>query len=194
MDYIIKTRKDVEGVTGIFPKISIVNSYDGVSQRSLELGFYRLVGSNHFSVISEKFGKHTISKKGENEEPNDDMLLILAKIKGFIDASNEYIERFYQPLTTRKANPKIHLTIKGRRAGLSKKIIEAAKERYKLETNSGLEYVNEHGEMVVHSGSEESMFAVYCALNYAIYNTNLKELPEKKIEKDRNLIAQFLGG
>jgi len=46
---------------------------------------------------------------------------------------------------------------------------------------------------VQHDGSPKTMFTAYNAFNYAIYQLNGKELPEKKLEKDRKLLNKFRG-
>jgi hypothetical protein len=190
VDYIIKQRKDTDNVKGVFPKISIWNSYDGGSIMRYEFGFYRLVCSNGLTVpdgeITQKSFKHSTIEK----IVKGDVINTLMEIKNFIDSSSVLVENFEKLAQIKVTKKKISFI--GERIGLSKKIVQCAEERYDLESNSGLEYLNEYGEVVKHNGSEKNLFLVYNALNYGIYNTNLKELPEKKLEKDKKLMIFLL--
>lgn len=190
VDYIIKQRKETDSVKGIFPKISIWNSYDGGSIMRYEFGFYRLVCSNGLTVpdgdVTQKSFKHSKIEK----IVKGDVINTLMEIKNFIDNSSDVVENFEKLAKIKVTKKKI--SVIGERIGLSKKIIQCAEERYDLEANPGIEYLNEHGEVVKHNGSEKNLFLVYNALNYGIYNTNLKELPEKKLEKDKKLINFLL--
>jgi hypothetical protein len=192
VDYIIKTRKDVGSVTGVFPKISIINSYDGVSGGKVELGLHRLACSTTLAIPEKNcknYFKHA-SPKSHEVNIHDKVIKIIAEARNFIDTCQDDISH-YLDLTNVKANKKNISTI-GKRIGLSKKVIEAAEERYELEVDSGIEYLNEYNEMVTHVGSGKNLFTIYNALNYGIYNTNLKELPERKMEKSKTLINSIL--
>jgi hypothetical protein len=190
VDYIIKQRKDTDSVKGVFPKISIWNSYDGGSIMRYEFGFYRLVCSNGLTVpdrdVTQKSFKHSKIEK----IVKGDVINTLMEIKNFIDNSSTIVENFEKLAKIKVTKKKI--SVIGEQIGLSKKIIQCAEERYDLESNPGIEYLNEHGEVVKHNGSEKNLFLLYNALNYGIYNTNLKELPEKKLEKDKKLMNFLL--
>jgi hypothetical protein len=194
VDYIIKTRKDTENVKGIFPKISIWNSYDGGSTMRHEMGFYRLICSNGLTrpegEVKKKSFKHAVSQKTNKTDTQEKILKILMDIKSFIDGCSLDIQKFEDMTKVKVTKAKIDSI--ANHLKLSKKIVECAKERYDLETKEGVEYINEYGEVVKSKGCEKNLFTLYNALNYGIYNTNLKELPEKKIEKDKELINYLL--
>ena len=190
VDYIIKNRKDTENVKGIFPKISIWNSYDGGSIMRYEFGFYRLVCSNGLTVPEKEITQKSFKHSKVEKIVKGDVINTLMEIKNFIDSSSMFVENFEKLAQIKVTKKKISFI--GERIGLSKKIIQCAEERYDLESNPGIEYLNEHGEVVKHNGSEKNLFLVYNALNYGIHNTNLKELPEKKLEKDRKLMSFLL--
>jgi hypothetical protein len=191
VDYIVKQRKDAGDVKGIFPKISIWNSYDGGTIMRHEMGFYRLVCSNGLTrpegdIINKSF-KHSSSDTYNTQER---IINIIRDAKYFIDNSSHDVDKFEE--LSKKKTTRRHISSVGKKVGLSKKIVESAEDRYDLEVVSGLEYMNEHGEVVKHSGCNKNLFTLYNALNYGIYNTNTKELPEKKIEKDKKLLTHLL--
>lgn len=194
VDYIIKQRKDVGDVKGIFPKISIWNSYDGGSTMRHEMGFYRLVCSNGLTrpegEISKKSFKHAAPKENNVFETQEKILNIIREATEFINGCADDISKFEEMSKIKVTKAKIDSVAKA--LNISKKIVECAKERFDLELESGLEYMNEHGEIVKHTGCNRNLFTLYNALNYGIYNTNLKELPEKKIEKDKKILNHLL--
>jgi hypothetical protein len=194
VDYIIKSRKDTKNVTGIFPKISIWNSYDGGSTMRHELGFYRLVCSNGLTrpegEVKKKSFKHAVSSKTDKTDTQEKIVKMLREIKIFIDSCANDVNKFEEMAQVKVTKAKID-TI-ATQLNLSKKIVDCAKERYDLETKEGLEYINEYGEIVKNNGCDKNLFTLYNAINYGIYNTNLKELPEKKIEKDKQVLSHLL--
>ena len=194
VDYIINIRKDSTNVKGIFPKISIWNSYDGGSTMRHEMGFYRLICSNGLTrpegEIKRKTFKHAVSEKTNKTDTQEKILNILKEIKTFVDSCSLDIQKFEEMTKVKVTKAKIDSV--ANHLKLSKKIVECAKERYDLETKEGVEYMNEHGEVVKSSSCDKNLFTLYNALNYGIYNTNLKELPEKKIEKDKELLNYLL--
>ena len=76
----------------------------------------------------------------------------------------------------------------------SKNLLDTAVERFNMETSTkrSLTYINENGELVTHEGSPLTLYTVYNALNYAIYNCNQKELPEAKLKRDQLVLAEVL--
>jgi len=194
VDYIINHRKDSGDVKGIFPKISIWNSYDGGTIMRHEMGFYRLICSNGLTrpegEVRKNSFKHSASDDSNKYDTQDRIINILREAKAFIDNCDNDIDKFEELSKTKVTKRKISSI--GEKVGLSKKIIASAEERYDLEVSAGLEYINEHGELVTNPGCNKNLFTLYNALNYGIYNTNLKELPEKKIEKDKKLLNYIM--
>jgi|TARA_R110000803_G_scaffold112660_3_gene181014 hypothetical protein len=194
VDYIIKQRKDVGDVSGIFPKISIWNSYDGGTIMRNEMGFYRLICSNGLTrpegEITKSAFKHSTSDDSNKYSNQERIINIIREAKYFIDNCQTDIDKFEELSKVKITKRKI--TSIGEKVGLSKKIISCAEERYDLEVSSGLEYINEYGELVKSPGCNKNLFTLYNALNFGIYNTNLKELPEKKIEKDKKLLNHIM--
>jgi len=190
VDYIIKQRKETESVKGILPKISVWNSYDGGSIMRYEFGFYRLVCSNGLSVPTKDFNIKHFKHSKVDSIVKADIINSLLEIKNFIDESCDIVKNFEELSKIKVTKRKISSI--GEKIGFSKKIIQSAEERYDLEANSGLEYINEYGEVVKHNGSDKNLFLAYNALNFGIYNTNLKELLEKKLDKDKKLMKFIL--
>lgn len=196
VDYIIGDRKDVGTVNGIFPKISIWNSYDGGSTMRHEMGYHRLICSNGLTrpegeVMRTSF-KHAVSSNVEDLslENYDKVIHLIQEVQDFIDNSDNDMNLF-DKMSQQKVT-KANIQSIGKKVKLSKKIIQTAKERFDLEVGSELEYINEFGETVKNKGCERNLFTLYNALNYGIYNTNLKELPEKKVEKDKVLMKHIV--
>jgi len=182
VDYIIMERMKTLSVNDVFPKLSIWNSYDGVVKFRKEFGFYKLLCSNGLCRPTEKLSSVSFKHTKNNEHKIDD---IIAVTKDFIKDSKNDFQKF-DILNRTDATEKTILKV-SHKLGIGKHITEAAVSRFKLETEGQIQYLNEHNEAVTSNGIPKTMFTVYNALNWAIYNCNPKELPEKKLDKDRKL-------
>lgn len=183
VDYIIMERMKTISVNDVFPKLSIWNSYDGVVKFRKEFGFYKLLCSNGLCRPTEK--KSSVSFK-HTKNNGDEIKKTIEVTKDFIlDAKNDMqvFERMNRKVANDKAVEKIATG-----AGLSTHVTMAALGRFELETGGKIQFLNEHNEAVTSNGIPKTMFAVYNALNWAVYNCNPKELPEKKLEKDRQIL------
>lgn len=183
VDYIIMERMKTLSVNDVFPKLSIWNSYDGVVKFRKEFGFYKLLCSNGLSRPTEKMSSVSFKHTKNNEHKIDDIIKIT---KEFIKDSRNDIQVFDR-MNRRDADVKV-ITKLSSKLGIGKHIAEAAVNRFKLETEGKIQYLNEHNEAVTSNGIPKTMFTVYNALNWAVYNSNPKELPEKKLEKDRQIL------
>lgn len=183
VDYIIVERMKTLSVNDVFPKLSIFNSYDGVLKFRKEFGFYKLLCSNGLSRPTEKMSSVSFKHTKNNEHKIDDIIKITKEF--LVDAKNDI--QVFERMNRRDASEKT-ITKMSSKLGLGKHIIEAAVNRFKLETEEKIQYLNEHNEVVVSTLVPKTMFTVYNALNWAIFNTNGKELPEKKLEKDRHIL------
>lgn len=189
VDYIIKKGTEFK-VNEVYPKISVWNSYDGAMKFRTEFGFYRLVCSNGLTTPTG-FHSKTTSKHStdaiESEIENKGLLETFIKsTSNFLFNAKEDLN-LYEWMESEKFNIK-RLEGIAIKAGLSKKMLETATERYTTEINGGTQYIDINDNLIKHAGTTENMFVGYNALNYAIYNINEKELPEKKLEKDIKLI------
>ena len=182
VDYIIMERMKTLSVNDVFPKLSIWNSYDGVVKFRKEFGFYKLLCSNGLCRPTEKQSSVSFKHTKNNEHKIDDIITIT---KDFIkDSKNDF--QAFDKLNHRSGNDKTILKL-STKLGIGKHVSEAAVNRFKLETEGKIQYLNEYNESVNSNGVPKTMFTVYNALNWALYNCNPKELPEKKLEKDRQL-------
>ena len=190
VDYILHENKcKSPTINDVFPKISVWNSYDGKIKFRKEYGYYKLLCLNGLTTslvqFSGKSAKHYVDSKTGTTNFNDinkSIKSFAASVKTFINQSKSDMELFelmnhYN--ITKKDIKRILKNIK-----LSKKVSQIAIDRYNTEVNGGFIFLNETNEEVEHEGSPETLFTLYNALNYAMYNTNVKELPEKKLEKD----------
>lgn len=198
VDYLIRDRIHSTAVNDIIPKISIWNSYDGTLKTGLKFGFYRLVCSNG---LTRPVGKTVhISKKhykaGKEEDGLDLTLIganqIMENMQTFLNEAKEDV-KIYDEMNQKEADVRKILEIT-EKLKFSKSILETAVNRFNQETstNRGLTYVNENGELVTHEGSPSTLYTVYNALNYAIYNNNPKEYPEAKLKRDQLVLAEIL--
>ena len=204
VDYIFKTiNSDIDNkrkVGDVFPKLSVWNSYDGKLKFRKEFGFYRTVCSNGLSVpFGNKIktvSKHTMEKNKKETlqellsvntgEVNQFVNECVSETKEFLEQANNYYERF-DVWNQINVNAKDLQNI-AKETNLSKKIIEISLERYKKETENNINYVDFENNNKTLDRQERTLFLVYNALNYGIYNTNFKEHPEKKLEKDLKVI------
>ena len=193
VDYIIKDELKSTQVNDVFPKISIWNSYDGTLKFRREFGFFRLVCSNGLAV---PFGlSNTILNKHTTDSFDGfDKSSLNKFVNGFIESTNFFLNKtkehtkFYEFLNEKGANIKTLEKI-AEETNLSKRIIETATDRYKFETESQQLVFNDLlNNQRTTEKAERSLFTVYNALNFGIYNTNEKELPERKLEKDIKVI------
>lgn len=194
VDYIIRDRKDEGEIKGILPRISVWNSYDGGSMMRHEMGFFRTISSSGitrpFDETQKDIYRHATSLSEDFRTTEEKVSQIVEDTKKFVDNCESDIEIF-KKMADKKAT-KVQVASIGKQIGLSKKMIECAVGRFEIETTAGLEYKNENGETVKHGGSVKNVFTLYNALNYSIYNMNSKELPEKKIEKDKKLMKHII--
>lgn len=198
VDYIIRDRVKSLTVNDILPKFSIWNSYDGTLKTTMKFGFYRVVCSN--GLTRPHGNTFNISKKHRKAigvEDGLDLSLvnnhnILDSVKVFLNDVKEDME-VYERMNHVQADVNKILSVADK-LKFSKNLLDKAVERFALETstNSSLTYVNENGELVKHDGSPATLYTVYNALNYAIYNSNPKELPESKLKRDQLVLAEVL--
>ena len=189
VDYIIMDRMKTLSVNDVFPKLTIMNSYDGKMKFRKEFGFYKLLCSNGLCRPTEKKSSVSFKHTKDNEE---NINRIISITKDFIkDSKNDM--RVFERMNNVNASSKTIEKI-AEKLSISKHITQVAVDRFTLETETQIQYLNEHNEQIISNGVPKTMFAVYNALNWATANFNLKELPEKKLEKDRavlELVEQY---
>lgn len=198
VDYIIRERLQSLTVNDILPKFSIWNSYDGTVKTVLKFGFYRVVCAN--GLMRPMGNSVNIAKKhrkAAHAEDGIDLSIassnqIVDSVKGFLTEVKQDM-LVYEQMNAVKADLSNILSL-SEKLKLSKNILETAVDRFKLETSTegNLTYVNENGEVVKHDGSPATLYTVYNALNFAIYNNNAKELPEAKLKRDQMILQEIL--
>ena len=190
VSYFIKNHK--KKVLGeLYPKLTIVNSYDGKVKFRKEFGWMRLVCLNGLTrphgVSDIKISKHS----ADMDEFALAMIVreISEQTTVFIKESKKDIERF-EKLNAKEVNQKLIAQVT-KELKLSDKIASAAEARFALETGSTKEpftYVDLDGNLRTSAPADKSLFTLYNAINYAIYNLNPKEDQQKKSEKDARLL------
>jgi hypothetical protein len=183
VSYIIMERAKSITVNDVFPKLSIFNSYDGTVKLRKEFGFYKLLCSNGLSRPTEKTSTVSFKHTSGNDLKIEEVIKIT---KDFLLDSKNDMAVFDR--MNRKSADMRSLRSVAKKATLAKHVVKVAEDRFKLETQGKVNYLNEHNESVTSNGTPSTMFAVYNALNWAIYSCNQKELPEKKLEKDHKIL------
>lgn len=198
VDYIIRDRVKSLTVNDILPKFSVWNSYDGTLKTTLKFGFYRVVCSNGLTRpvgntvnISKKHRKAAAAEDGMDLSIASNSQII-GSVQQFLSEVKQDME-VYEQMNQVKADVNKILQV-SEKLKFSKNILDTAVERFNAETavKGSLTYVNENGELVNHEGSPQTLYTVYNALNYAIYNCNTKELPEAKLKRDQLVLAEVL--
>ncbi len=186
VSYLLKSSKK-KTLGDLYPKLTIVNSYDGKVKFRHTFGWLRLVCLNgmtspHGASISQ------VSKHSSELTEANLMFLILDIVKEtntFIEESKKDIERF-ERLNSKKVTAKLIEEVT-KQLKLSDKIADSATERFKFETgesNVPFTYVDLDGNLKTSEPADKSLFTLYNAINYAIYNNNEKEPIELKAKKD----------
>jgi len=198
VDYIIRDRVKSLTVNDILPKFSIWNSYDGTLKTTLKFGFYRVVCSNGLTrPVGNTVNIARKHRKAATAEDGMDLSIasnsqIVESVKLFLSEVKQDME-VYEQMNQVKSDLNKILSV-AEKMKFSKNLLDTAVERFNMETSTSrnLTYINENGEMVTHEGSPATLYTVYNALNYAIYNCNQKELPEAKLKRDQLVLAEVL--
>lgn len=198
VDYIIRERVSSLTVNDILPKFSIWNSYDGTVKTVLKFGFYRVVCAN--GLMRPVGNSVNISKKHRKAVHAEDGLdLSIATSNQIVESVQQFLTEVKQDMEVYEQMNKVAADVNkilkvAEKMKFSKNLLESAVERFNLETSDkgNLTYVNENGEIVKHDGSPATLYTVYNALNYAVYNCNPKELPEAKLKRDQSILEEIL--
>lgn len=197
VDYILKDKIKSPTVNDIVPKFTIMNSYDGTLKTTIRFGFYRVICGNG---LSRPCGTESIfAKKHRKPIETEDQDLSSVSPEDILEGIKEFIKSIkddtaiYEKLHAKKADAGIIIKV-AEKLRLSKNVLETANNRFELETTQKgtLTYVNEEGKVVKHKGYNPTLYVVYNAINYALYNTNLKEFPEVKMKRDKAVLAEVL--
>lgn len=190
VDYVIKKKIKSNIIGDILPKISIWNSYDGTVKTQIKFGYHKLLCGNG---LSRPVGCqiHISSKHSADEYE-----FSKATIPHYISLFKEFLSetkgdmKVFEKLQRKKVTPDHFLKI-AEKLKFSKESKQLALNRLGKESDGNFSYVDEQGNKITAQKSDTSLFLVYNALNYAIYNTNPKELPEFKLKKDKLLIEEI---
>lgn len=175
-------------ITDLLPIACIWNSYDGTVKTQIKFGYKKFLANNRFSRPSI-CNIHSASKHSSDQPDNT--------INQFISFTKEFIRQIktdiaiYEQLTkipaSKKDFDKIINKVKLSAEARDKALVQMEKEKH-----GHIKYKNHLQEELIHHGNEISLFSIYSAINFAIYNTNKKELPEIKCKKDCILIEQVI--
>jgi len=187
VDYIIKQKIDSLVINDILPKLSIWNSYDGTVKTQIKFGYHKLLCGNGLSrPVGCQINTSRKHSADEDEFSKETIPHFLELFQAFLQQTKSDIHLF-EKLHTKEVPVKYLDTFAGQ-LKLSREARDMASLQLTKETAGGMTYVNEKGKLIKHTGSRVTLFMVYNALNYAIYHTNPKEVPEFKHKKDKALL------
>ncbi len=184
--YILLNSLNSKLITDILPIACIWNSYDGTVKTQIKFGYKKFLANNHFSRPSP-CNIHSASKHSSEGKDNT-ILQFISSTKEFIrQAKNDIAiyEKLIKIPASKKDFDKIINKLKLSPEARDKALVQMEKEKH-----GHIKYKNYLQEEIIHHGNEISLFSIYSAINFAIHNTNKKELPEIKSKKDCALIEQ----
>lgn len=190
VDYIIQTKVKSTLIKDLLLKLSIWNSYDGTVKTQIQFGYHKLLCGNGLSrPVNCQI--HTSSKHSadEVEFSKEIVPFFLHQFKNFMRQSVKDMEIFEQ--LCRQKSDEVTLVKVSDKLKMSRESKQVAIEQLKKETAGNMVYVDENGQLVTCTNKKVTLFGVYNALNYAIYHTNAKELPEFKSKKDKTLLEEI---
>jgi hypothetical protein len=177
VDYVIESlKKETEhfkSYNGILPVISIWNSYDGSIATQIKFG-YHFKGNN---LSRPKGCKNEISNKHSKCKKNSLFDIPVNYFERFL----KFIKEIHKDILCFKKMANIKVA-KGFIQKIAKKLKYNKEIMEKVRT-----YLEENFK-----NSPLNLFTVYLSFNHAIYNTNLKELPEFKCKKDKLLLSHII--
>lgn len=180
IDYAIKQKINSTSIKDLIPLISIWNSYDGTLRPQMNLGFYRLCCENKLFCAS-----HTSPQTLQNKSNLIDI------VKSFLVNMKECVNHFEILQNIKGKVSDIESISKTVR--LSQKIKDTSLLRLKKEIKGNFTYTNELGQSVTALPYPQiTIFMIYNAINYSIYNMNSKELPEVKLKKDKMVMNEII--
>jgi len=191
VSYLLKQKK-AKQMGDLYPKLTIVNSYDSSVKFRYEFGWFRLVCTNG---LTRPHGTTEIQVKTHNAGLTEaDLFFTIMEImehtEEFITHSKKDLD-LYEHLNSKKIQKKLIADVV-KQAGLTDKIATAAEARFALETGESKEeftYVDFEGNIRAGEKADKSLFTLYNAINYAIYNSNPKEAQESKAQKDSKVLT-----
>lgn len=174
------TKKDI-----LFPRLRLVNSYDGSVKFSFYFAIWRLICKNGArAVIPESVRQgsfmHTPQLGDNEDESNDTAKMILEKLESFIGNFKEVVEG-YQPLIDHSRTETQALEVIQEiqeETSYPKTLVEIAYERLQYEAHQLKQPIND--------------YLIYQSMNYALYQGGKSDLPEHKKDKKDSEVLDFL--
>lgn len=187
VDYIIKSKVKSFIIKDLLLKLSIWNSYDGTVKTQINFGYHKSLCGNSLSrPVNCKI--HTSSKHSSDEQEfsKETIPFFLHLFKNFVHHTNSDM-KIFETLAKQKSDTKT-LEKLSDSLKMSKESKLLAITQLNKETSGNMTYIDEKGNITTCTNTKVTLFSVYNALNYAIYHSNHKELPDMKAKKDRTLL------
>ena len=188
--YLLKS-KNTKKLGELYPRLTIINSYDGKVKFRHEFGWFRLVCTNG---LTRPHGETNISVNKQSSDLTEASLMflirdILKDTETFLEETKKDLAK-YEAINSKKVTAKLIAEVT-KQLKLSDKLADAATARFKLETGTSDEaftYVDLEGNLRSGRTADPTLFTLYNAINFAIYNENPKEPIENKQKKDSALL------
>lgn len=188
--YLLKS-KNTKKLGELYPRLTIMNSYDGKVKFRHEFGWFRLVCTNG---LTRPHGETNVQVNKHSSDLTEASLMflirdILKDTTNFLDEAKRDLAR-YELLNSKKVTAKLVAEV-AKQMKLSDKLADVATQRFNFETGAGKEafsYVDLEGKLRSGLVADPTLFTLYNAINYAIYNENTKEPLENKQKKDSALL------
>lgn len=183
VDFIILVKLQSETMDSLLPRLVISNSYDGTVKTQIQFGYFNMLCSNMLSRPSSCIIKNSTKHSTEDEFSP---IFLYELFQQFMKATKCDI-KIFEKLAKKKTRIESINEI-SEVANISRDARDIAKVQLQKKIGGNMTYTNETGQLVKSRVGSITYFSLYNALNYAIYNTNNKELPDFKIKRDKVLI------
>ncbi len=191
VNYIILEPIQSKSIPDLLPVINIWNSYDGTVKTQIHFGYKKLVCGNILTRPNDccyhRSSKHSTSEEEFTEYNVPHFLDMYLKFVKEIKSDLKLFEKLYKKEADKKTFDKIFTKLK-----LHPNTRDIALIQLQKELDGGFFYDNLQGDIVKYEGSTMNLFLIYNSLNYAIYHSNNKELPDFKCRRNKKLTEIIL--
>lgn len=179
LEFIFKDRKcAMKKVGDLFPRVSMVNSYDGSVKFALDFGFYRLKCTNGLIVPDTDLGATKI-KMRHTPKAGAALTNVMENIEEFLLQKDNLVHA-YDPLLENKL----------RMAQAESRINELVEEQ--IFPQRSAELAMDRLRLEAREGEEINDFLVYNAMNYALNNNPESKANDTKIDNIDRQVLDYL--
>lgn len=187
INYILLSPVESDLIPDLLPVVNIWNSYDGTIKTQIHFGYRKLLCGNNLTRPTDCDFKTSSKHSASDEE------FTKYNIPHFVDMCLQFLKcikkdiKIFEKLHAIPAAKKFLDTISSK-LKLHSNARDLAISQLQKEIDGNYHYLNHKEEQVFYKGCKMTMFSIYNAINYAIYHTNHKELPENKYKRNNKLM------